>query len=261
MPRRPGDVACYYADPSRAAALLAWRAQRDLDAICADAWRWQQAGGATEVDPALPLSGRSVRPRGSAAFAAEPHPRSFARRRIAPCTARPSGCSRWRCADELVGGGDAARGLELAREVVARLAPGTGCRRGRSGTAMMRRTRADGRSRPVRRAQGRRGRHAPARGTSTATRGERRRARVQVRLQPECDARVRLEAGPCRKDGASSFLVSEARCRRRRPGERRHLQRLGADLLGQPRLERRERGRRLDRVVARMRRAAPARRP
>ena len=44
-PRRPGDVSCYYADPSRASALLAWEAQRDLDAICADAWRWQKSGG------------------------------------------------------------------------------------------------------------------------------------------------------------------------------------------------------------------------
>ena len=40
-PRRPGDVAIYYADPSRAQNLLGWRAARDLDAICADAWRWQ----------------------------------------------------------------------------------------------------------------------------------------------------------------------------------------------------------------------------
>ncbi|MGE5143093.1 MAG: UDP-glucose 4-epimerase GalE [Acidobacteriota bacterium] len=39
-PRRAGDVACYYADPARANALLAWRAQRELDAICVDAWRW-----------------------------------------------------------------------------------------------------------------------------------------------------------------------------------------------------------------------------
>ena len=38
--RRAGDVAIYYADPSRANALLGWRARRDLDAICADAWRW-----------------------------------------------------------------------------------------------------------------------------------------------------------------------------------------------------------------------------
>ena len=45
VPRRPGDVACCYADPSRAEALLGWHAHRDLDAICADAWRWQQAGG------------------------------------------------------------------------------------------------------------------------------------------------------------------------------------------------------------------------
>jgi UDP-glucose 4-epimerase len=44
-PRRPGDVACYYADPTRANALLNWRATRGLDAICADAWRWQQNGG------------------------------------------------------------------------------------------------------------------------------------------------------------------------------------------------------------------------
>jgi UDP-glucose 4-epimerase len=40
-PRRSGDVAIYYADPSRAQQLLGWRAARDLDAICADAWRWQ----------------------------------------------------------------------------------------------------------------------------------------------------------------------------------------------------------------------------
>ena len=41
VPRRPGDVAIYYADPARANALLGWRAARDLDAICADAWRWE----------------------------------------------------------------------------------------------------------------------------------------------------------------------------------------------------------------------------
>jgi UDP-glucose 4-epimerase len=44
-PRRAGDIASSYADPSRAAAVLGWRATRGLDAICADAWRWQQAGG------------------------------------------------------------------------------------------------------------------------------------------------------------------------------------------------------------------------
>ncbi|MBS0319021.1 MAG: UDP-glucose 4-epimerase GalE [Proteobacteria bacterium] len=44
-PRRPGDVACYYADATRAEREMGWRATRALDAICADAWRWQQAGG------------------------------------------------------------------------------------------------------------------------------------------------------------------------------------------------------------------------
>lgn len=44
-PRRAGDVAACYADPSRAEAALRWRATRGLDAICADAWRWQQNGG------------------------------------------------------------------------------------------------------------------------------------------------------------------------------------------------------------------------
>ena len=42
-PRRPGDVAACYADPSRAQELLGWRAERGLDAMCADAWRWQSA--------------------------------------------------------------------------------------------------------------------------------------------------------------------------------------------------------------------------
>ncbi len=44
-PRRPGDVAAYYADPSRAERLLKWKAARGLDTICADAWRWQKNGG------------------------------------------------------------------------------------------------------------------------------------------------------------------------------------------------------------------------
>lgn len=44
-PRRPGDVAAYYADPSRAEKLLKWRAARNLDAIVGDAWRWQKNGG------------------------------------------------------------------------------------------------------------------------------------------------------------------------------------------------------------------------
>ena len=41
--RRPGDVATCYADPERAAQLLGWRAEFDLDTMCRDAWRWQVA--------------------------------------------------------------------------------------------------------------------------------------------------------------------------------------------------------------------------
>lgn len=44
-PRRPGDVGGSRADIARAAELLDWRPARDLDAICADAWRWQKNGG------------------------------------------------------------------------------------------------------------------------------------------------------------------------------------------------------------------------
>jgi UDP-glucose 4-epimerase len=40
-PRRPGDVAACWADPSRAQQLLGWRATRDLATMCSDAWRWQ----------------------------------------------------------------------------------------------------------------------------------------------------------------------------------------------------------------------------
>jgi UDP-glucose 4-epimerase len=44
-PRRAGDVAGSCADVARAASLLDWRPTRDLDAICADAWRWQKNAG------------------------------------------------------------------------------------------------------------------------------------------------------------------------------------------------------------------------
>lgn len=39
--RRPGDVASCYADPSYAARELGWRAQRGIEDMCADHWRWQ----------------------------------------------------------------------------------------------------------------------------------------------------------------------------------------------------------------------------
>lgn len=39
--RRPGDAAECWADPSLAKKELGWVAQRDLDEMCADVWRWQ----------------------------------------------------------------------------------------------------------------------------------------------------------------------------------------------------------------------------
>jgi UDP-glucose 4-epimerase len=42
-PRRPGDVAEFYADSSQAARLLGWSARLSLDEACRDAWRWQSA--------------------------------------------------------------------------------------------------------------------------------------------------------------------------------------------------------------------------
>lgn len=42
MPRRPGDVTAAYADPSKAAHELGWKAEHDLIDICRDGWRWQQ---------------------------------------------------------------------------------------------------------------------------------------------------------------------------------------------------------------------------
>jgi UDP-arabinose 4-epimerase len=39
-PRRAGDPPALIADPSRAAALLKWRAHADLDVMVEDAWRW-----------------------------------------------------------------------------------------------------------------------------------------------------------------------------------------------------------------------------
>jgi len=42
VPRRPGDIARCFADPSKAQAELGWKAVRGLDAMCADSWRWQE---------------------------------------------------------------------------------------------------------------------------------------------------------------------------------------------------------------------------
>lgn len=42
-PRRAGDIASCYADPTAACELLGWRAEHGLQAMCEDTWRWQSA--------------------------------------------------------------------------------------------------------------------------------------------------------------------------------------------------------------------------
>lgn len=42
-PRRPGDVVAAWADTTKVATVLGWRATRSLDQCLADAWRWQQS--------------------------------------------------------------------------------------------------------------------------------------------------------------------------------------------------------------------------
>ncbi len=42
VPRRSGDLDCYYADVTLAAQLLHWRAGLGLEQMCEDAWRWHQ---------------------------------------------------------------------------------------------------------------------------------------------------------------------------------------------------------------------------
>jgi UDP-glucose 4-epimerase len=41
VPRRAGDIAKCYANPSYAKEVLGWEAKRDLEQMCIDSWRWQ----------------------------------------------------------------------------------------------------------------------------------------------------------------------------------------------------------------------------
>ena len=40
-PRRAGDIDACYADPSKAKRLLHWQAEKTLEDMCRDSWRWQ----------------------------------------------------------------------------------------------------------------------------------------------------------------------------------------------------------------------------
>ncbi|HOO75669.1 MAG TPA: UDP-glucose 4-epimerase GalE [Tepiditoga sp.] len=40
--RRPGDIDSCYADPSKAEKILGWKAEKTLEDMCLDSWRWQK---------------------------------------------------------------------------------------------------------------------------------------------------------------------------------------------------------------------------
>ena len=39
--RRPGDIGVCYADPTKARVELGWVAERGIEEMCEDSWRWQ----------------------------------------------------------------------------------------------------------------------------------------------------------------------------------------------------------------------------
>ena len=41
-PRRPGDIATCYSDPSRAWTELGWKAEYGIEEMCRDSWNWQR---------------------------------------------------------------------------------------------------------------------------------------------------------------------------------------------------------------------------
>ena len=41
-PRRPGDIATCYADPTKSREVLGWTAEHDLADMCRDSWNWQK---------------------------------------------------------------------------------------------------------------------------------------------------------------------------------------------------------------------------
>ena len=40
-PRRPGDIACCYCDPSKALEEMGWKAELGIEEMCRDSYHWQ----------------------------------------------------------------------------------------------------------------------------------------------------------------------------------------------------------------------------
>jgi UDP-glucose 4-epimerase len=58
--RRPGDVASVYADVSKAEAELSWKAERGLEAMCQDMWKWQSMNPNGFESKSTTLQGKKV---------------------------------------------------------------------------------------------------------------------------------------------------------------------------------------------------------
>jgi UDP-glucose 4-epimerase len=57
-PRRSGDIAACYADPSLAEKLLGWRARFGIERMCADAWHWQSGNPQGYLTGTIPSAHR-----------------------------------------------------------------------------------------------------------------------------------------------------------------------------------------------------------
>ena len=42
LPRREGDLAAFWADPSKAFETMNWKLERNIKKICEDTWRWHK---------------------------------------------------------------------------------------------------------------------------------------------------------------------------------------------------------------------------
>lgn len=47
--RRSGDLAEYYASTEKAKRILGWEAEKTIEDMCRDSWRWQQYCSSTGI--------------------------------------------------------------------------------------------------------------------------------------------------------------------------------------------------------------------
>lgn len=59
-PRRAGDIAECYADATLAQKALGWKAERGIEQMCEDAWRWQSANPTDRAEELVHLDGQGT---------------------------------------------------------------------------------------------------------------------------------------------------------------------------------------------------------